>query len=79
LPIPVIVAYVGGIPDMVGHQETGLLYRLEEIEMLAKQISKIFTENSFAIKISNERISKASIRHNREVNLEKMEEIYYAI
>jgi len=38
LGVPVIASYVGGVPDMVTHGETGLLYRFEEVEMLAEGI-----------------------------------------
>jgi glycosyltransferase involved in cell wall biosynthesis len=34
--IPTISAYVGGIPDMVIHNYSGLLYRYEEIEILER-------------------------------------------
>lgn len=74
--VPVIASYVGGIPDMIIHNETGLLYRFEEIEMIAENIRKIFVDNIFAMKLSANGIIAAESRHNRATNLNRTFEIY---
>jgi glycosyltransferase involved in cell wall biosynthesis len=76
LGIPVIASYVGGIPDMIVHCESGLLYRFEEVEMLAENIRKVFTNDVLAIQLSKNGIQAAEKRHNRQINLEQTLSIY---
>ncbi|WP_321826997.1 glycosyltransferase family 4 protein [Maribacter dokdonensis] len=76
LGVPCIASYVGGIPDMVSHGETGLLYRFEEVEMLAQHIIRLFKDNTLAQSISKAAIKLASLRHNRENNSTKTIAIY---
>lgn len=79
LGVPTIASYVGGIPDMIVHGKSGLLYRFDDVEMLAENIKKVFTDNSLALSLSSNGIEVASIRHDRYVNKEKMDEIYKCI
>ena len=73
---PVIASYVGGIPDMITHNDTGFLYRFEEVEMLAEYIRKLFLNTEIALKISRNGIIAAEKRHNKSTNLNKLLEIY---
>lgn len=79
LGTPVIASYVGGIPDMVVNDETGLLYRFEEVEMLAQHIRRLFGDNDLARRLSSNGRQAAQKRHNRNVNLERTIEIYNKI
>jgi len=79
LGTPCIASYVGGIPDMVEHGKTGLLYRFEEVEMLAQHIQSIFTNPTLAKEISANSIIAAERRHNRKANLKATIEIYKKI
>jgi L-malate glycosyltransferase len=76
LGVPTISAYVGGIPDMVVHGESGLLYRFEEVEMLAENIRQVFTNNILANHLSKNAIHNAEIRHNTSLNIKRTLEIY---
>lgn len=76
LGVPTIASYVGGIPDMVVNGESGLLYRFEEVEMLAENIRKVFTNDVLAIQLSKNGILAAEKRHNRQINLEQTISIY---
>lgn len=76
LGTPSIAAYAGGIPDMVIHGETGLLYRFEEVRMLAEHIRKVFTDDILAKKLSVNGITAAERRHNRKTNLAQILNIY---
>jgi L-malate glycosyltransferase len=76
LGVPIIASYVGGIPDMIIHEETGLLYRFEEIEMLAENIRRVFTDNKLCNHLSEQGIKAAELRHNIESNCEKIMHIY---
>ena len=76
LGVPTIGSYVGGTPDMIEHNKSGLLYRFEEVEMLAQNIHKIFSDNKLALTLSVNGITEAEIRHDRSTNLNNTLEIY---
>ena len=76
LGVPVIASYVGGIPDMIHHHQSGLLYRFEEIEMLAEYIRKVFNNVSLAEDISKKGIEISEIRHDSNRNLQILKDIY---
>lgn len=76
LGVPTIASFVGGVPDMITHQETGLLYRFEEVEMLAENIKQVFTDNQLTQHLSAQGIMAAELRHNHSANLEQMNNIY---
>jgi L-malate glycosyltransferase len=77
--VPSISSYVGGVPDMVTHGETGLLYRFEEVEMLAENIREIFTNDKKALELSKNGILVAEKRHNKRINVEQTIKIYKAV
>jgi len=79
LGVPSISSYVGGVPDMVVDGQSGLLYRFEEIEILAENIRRIFTDDKLAIQLSSNGIEAASKRHDRQTNLKQILRIYNAI
>jgi len=76
---PCIASYVGGIPDMIQNEETGLLYRFEEFEMLANNINRIFENDELAIFLSANSKKVALKRHNRSTNLNTLISIYKQI
>jgi glycosyltransferase involved in cell wall biosynthesis len=76
LGVPVIASFVGGIPDMVKHGETGLLYRFEEVEMLAEHIRNLFINMPLALSLSKNGINAAEERHHPATNLQQMIKIY---
>jgi glycosyltransferase involved in cell wall biosynthesis len=79
LGTPVIAAYVGGIPSMVIHKETGLLYRFEEPEHLAAHIMSLFEDEELCQILSQAGRSAAATRHNPERNANALVEIYESI
>lgn len=79
LGVPVVASYVGGIPDMITNNQTGLLYRFEEVEMLSSAICRIFSDPVFANKISYNAREVALRRHNIDNNLKNTIGIYRQI
>jgi len=73
---PVVASFVGGIPDLVIHNETGLLYRFEEYEMMAYQIKKIFLDDNLALRLSQQGKIVAAKRHDRRENASRLIKIY---
>jgi glycosyltransferase involved in cell wall biosynthesis len=79
LGVPCIASYVGGVPDMIRNEESGFLYRFEEIEMLANLVCKVFKDIQGNSSISDCEISTASRRHDREINKENLLGIYRSL
>ena len=79
LGTPTIASYTGGIPDMVIHEESGLLYRFEEHEMLAQEIKRLFDSKEFCEKLSKKAIIEATKRHDRKINSSQLYTIYRKI
>jgi hypothetical protein len=64
---------------MVTHAETGLLYRFEEVEMLAEHIRNLFTDTALALSLSKNGIRAAEERHHQMTNLQQTIKIYRSI
>lgn len=79
LGVPVIASYVGGIPDNIDSEVSGILYPFDEVEMLAENIRRVFNDADFAQRLSQNAIQTASLRHNKIINLEKIVSIYSII
>lgn len=75
--VPVLSSYVGGVQDMIIHNETGLLYRFEEYEMLAYNIKQIFENPDLALRLSLSGIKSAEKRHDSFANAQRTKEIYF--
>ena len=73
---PVVASYVGGVPCMVEHGKTGLLYRFEEHEMLARCVCSVFSDDGFACRLSAGGNACAQERHDGHVNAMRTLEIY---
>ena len=65
LGTPVVASYVGGLMDLVEHEKTGLLYRFEEVEMLAHSVCRIFADDALAEQLSEAGRQAAQQRHDR--------------
>jgi glycosyltransferase involved in cell wall biosynthesis len=76
LGVPCVSSYVGGVEDLIQNGESGLLYRFEEIEMLAKAVCTVFSNQELAQKLSDNSREIASIRHNKELNRNRIIDIY---
>jgi len=73
---PCLASYVGGTMDMIQDGKTGLLYRFEEIPLLAKQICRIFENDDLAISLSKKAHDVALIRHDKINNASQLNSIY---
>lgn len=79
LGVPCVASFVGGTPDMITHAESGLLYRFEEVEMLANAVCEIFSNTILAEKLSRKGKEIALLRHDRKLNSNKLYSIYTSI
>lgn len=76
LGVPSIASYVGGIPDLLMHNQEGYLYQFDAPYMLAHYICEIFGNDRLAARFSANARKHALETHDREENLDKLFEIY---
>lgn len=79
LGVPTISSFVGGVPDMIEHKISGLLYPVDQPNILAHYIIKIFEEQEYANELSQNAIKKAKEIYNIEKNTEELINIYKKI
>ena len=79
LGVPCIGSIAGGIPSMIEHGKTGLLYRFEEYEYLAKYICQLFYDNELVTILSENGSKEAAKRHDSETNARMMFHIYQEV
>lgn len=78
LGVPTISSYVGGVGDMIIHNETGYYYRYDEPQLLAYLVNKIFS-NDYNPNITVNAQGEAVKRHDPNVNASRLLEIYKQI
>jgi len=79
LGVPCVASYVGGMSNLISHRKTGILYRFEEIEMLANGVCEIFYNDTLAIELSKKGKEEALFRHNGKINAQQLCSIYESI
>lgn len=62
--MPCIASFVGGIPDMVSNGDTGLLYPVDDVPLLASKIRQVFLDDKLAIRLARNARSVARERHD---------------
>lgn len=79
LGVPVVAADVGGVKNLMVHEEEGYIYQSDASYMLAYYISKIFENDNLAENISKKGQAHAKQIHDKEKNLKTLLEIYSQI
>ena len=74
--VPTVSSDVGGVKNMLTHGEDGYLYPHDEPYMLAYYVCRIFGDRALAEKLASSARARANIAHSREINLERLLEIY---
>ena len=77
LGVPCIASDVGGVTDMIPNKECGIIYRFEEVELLAKHICEIFKTSVIFDNSEMQRISHD--RHDKVINAKTLINIYKSI
>jgi glycosyltransferase involved in cell wall biosynthesis len=77
LGVPCVASYVGGTMDFIPNSNCGILYRFDDIEMLAKAVCDTF-ENSPAYD-NTEMRERTLQRHDKSSIVRKQLEIYHKI
>ena len=76
LGTPIVASYVGGTMDMVKDNETGFLYRFEEISLLAQRVCELFANRDLCNRLSEQARIAAIHRHCKEINAAALLGIY---
>lgn len=76
LGVPTISSDVGGVKNMLTHNEDGLIYPFDESYMLAYYICQIFENQEMQEKFSKNAKKHAKITHNQKINNEQLIKIY---
>ena len=79
LGTPVVSSFVGGIPDFIKSNKTGLLYRAEDYASLAFAIMKIFELPELANELSIAEKNIATQRHKTDTFASDLRNIYHDI
>jgi glycosyltransferase involved in cell wall biosynthesis len=61
--VPSVASYVGGIPSLVDHNQTGLMFPPGDPAVLASSILRIFRDGDLAVRLSRAARAEASQRH----------------
>jgi len=77
--VPCVTAYSGGIPSLISHYESGLMYPPREHTMLAKQVADIFSSDELAVRLSEQARQTARVRHNPKTIVDQVIGTYQAL
>jgi len=77
--LPVVAYRVGPLPEVVAHQETGILVPLGEVTDLAAAVRTLLTDRALARRMGGLARSRAETRFNAEVNAQSHLEFYRGI
>jgi len=76
LGVPCVASAVGGVTDLITHNEEGFVYQIDAPYMLAYYICELFSNNELVLKFSENARNHALLTNDPEKNLECMIEIY---
>jgi len=73
---PVIGAKIGGIPELVKHNETGLVYDFNDITELSEKMKELFENKELAEKLGKNAKQDAKERFSKETYYKNIINIY---
>jgi len=79
LGVPCVSSDVGGVKNMMTHNEEGFVYQYDAPYMLAYYVCNIFSDDELAVKFSENAKKHAKITHNMGINLKELIKIYELI
>ena len=79
LGTPSIASFVGGVVDLGMHNDDLLMYRYEDVEVLAAYIDKILSDDNYAMELSMRSRVNAIKLHDKDKIVKDMIDIYESI
>ena len=77
--LPVVSTITGGIPEIVRHEDTGLLVRPKDVPNLSKEISKLIKDKKFAKKLGQSLHSHITVNFSHGKMLAETAKLYSLI
>ncbi len=74
--VTVIGSNCGGVPEIIQHEKTGLLFESENVVDLTAQLSKIVADKDFCKKLANAGKKDADERFSEEKHFDKLVEFF---
>ena len=74
--LPCVASFVGGIPSLIKHDDTGLLFHDREPVMLAQAIERLLNDRSTAARLGSAARRAALERHDPEQVAHTVAQIY---
>jgi glycosyltransferase involved in cell wall biosynthesis len=72
--IPVIGSNKGGVPEIIDHEETGLLFNSQDANSLYQQIKRLYSDEAFKVQLARNGKASADKRFNTEKHFERLEQ-----
>lgn len=63
---PIVASYTGGVPSLITHNHSGLLYPVNDVPSMSATIAKILLDDNLANRLSQNAQKIARERHSRE-------------
>lgn len=79
LGVPCVASNVGGVADMLSHEQQGFLYQVDVPYMLAHFVCELFGNDVLANTISENTRRKGLRTHDQNKNITRLLEIYHEI
>jgi glycosyltransferase involved in cell wall biosynthesis len=73
---PVIASYIGGIPEMVEHNQQGLTFKPASVDALAECIQKLYNSPQTVLEMGKNARQKAENLYNPEIHYKQLISIY---
>lgn len=73
---PVIGADIGGIPELVQNNQTGLTYKFDDVEELSNKMNTLFNNKELAQKLGNNAKGQARKLYTKNVYYDKIIRVY---
>ena len=74
--VTVIGSNCGGVPEIITHEETGLLFETENVDDLVIQLSKIVNDKEYCEKLAKAGKKDADERFSEEKHFKKLTELF---
>jgi len=74
--VPVLGSAAGGVPEIIDHKHTGLLFESDNVADLSKQLQSLMSDNNFRKKIAEAGKQKADKEFCHDVHYDKLIKIF---
>jgi len=77
--LPCVGSYAGGIPSLMEHERTGLLFPPGDAPLLAASIMRIFRDDDLAGRLGRAAKAEASVRHEPDRVISQLLDAYKSV